>query len=201
MSTSKETGGAKARPAAKSGVDKDQRADASGRDEAATPVSDPNASVTDERNGSAKYVSESQLTTEAIIQRRTATIDGGPEWPADGKYHKVFTVATPRVSTGKVPELDWDAEEHEAMHEANKVAVLQEALNRGLHPRGEAEFVGPLDGSDPEAGQVGLEYTVEVVPATSDGEEAANTYTPSAALADQGGSSLPEFNAGQDERK
>ena len=186
---------------AKSNLDKDERADAPRGDETSTEVSDPNASVRDERNGATKYVSEANLTTEAIIQRRTSTLDGGPEWPADGRYHKVFNIATPRTSTGKPPELDWNDDQHRAMHEANKVAVLQEALNRGLHPRGEAEFVGQLGDTDESSGSASLEYQVEVVPATIDGEEAAGTYTPSAAIADQGGSTLPEFNAGQDERK
>lgn len=186
---------------AKPDLDKDERTDPAGGEPAATEVSDPNTSVVDERNGAAKYVSEGQLSTEAVIQRRTSTIDGGPLWPADGRYHKVFNIATPRTSTGKLPELDWNDDQHLAMHEANKVAVLQEALNRGLHPRGEAEFVGQLGDADEASGSASLEYQVEVVPATVDGEEAANTYTPSAAIADQGGSTLPGFNAGVDERK
>lgn len=185
----------------KSDLDKNERTEPAGGKPAATSVSDPDTSVVDERNGATKYASEAQLTTEAVIQRRTSTIDGGPLWPADGKYHKVFNIATPRTSTGKPPELDWNSDEHLSMHEANKVAVLQEAMNRGLHPRSPAEFVGQLGDTDASSGSASLEYTVEVVPATIDGEEAANTYTPSAALADQGGSTLPEFNDGQDERK
>lgn len=192
---SKSTSGTKAATETKSTVDAPTRA------ASATEVIDPNTSVVDERNGAAKYVSEAQLSTEAVIQRRTSTLDGGPLWPADGRYHKVFNIATPRTSTGKPPELNWNAPEHDAMHEANKVAVLQEAMMRGLHPRGEAEFVGQLGDADEASGSASLEYQVEVVPATVDGEEAANTYTPSAAIADQGGSTLPEFNAGVDERK
>lgn len=192
---SKSTSGAKAATETKSTVDAPTGAASS------TEVSDPNTSVVDERNGAAKYVSEGNLSTEAVIQRRTSTIDGGPLWPADGRYHKVFNIATPRTSTGKLPELNWNDDQHRAMHEANKVAVLQEAMMRGLHPRGEAEFVGQLGDADEASGSASLEYQVEVVPATVDGEEAANTYTPSAAIADQGGSTLPEFNAGVDERK
>ena len=157
-------------------------------------VEDPDLSTENERQGAPGFVSEDQLTTNAVIQRRTSTIDGGPQWPADGRYHKVFTVATPRLSNGKVPELDWNDDQHRSMHEANKVAVLQEALNRGLHPKAEARFEGALEATLAEeaAASASLEYSVEVVPATEDGEEAAATYTPSAALADQGGTTLSE---------
>ena len=157
-------------------------------------VDDPDLSTEDERQGAPGFVSEDQLSTNAVIQRRTSTIDGGPQWPADGRYHKVFTVATPRLSTGKAPELDWNDDQHRAMHEANKVAVLQEAINRGLHPKAEARFEGQLEATLAEeaAASASLEYSVEVVPATEDGEEAASTYTPSAALVDQGGTTLPE---------
>ena len=62
------------------------------------------------------------------------------------------------------------------MHEANKLAVLQDALNRGLHPQEEARFDGAQDTRGTE-----LVYSVTVIPATSD-ERAAATVTPSAAL-------------------
>jgi len=186
--------------AAKPDLDQNERTDETGRDDASAQVTDPNKSVDDERQGAPGFVPEQSLTTEAVIQRRTSTIDGGPEWPADGKYHKVFNVATPRLSNGRHPELDWNADEHEAMHEANKVAVLQEAMARGLHPRNEARFVGPMGDPDEASASAALEYEVEVVPATTDGEEAAATYTPSAALADQGGTSLPDSDNWSDKR-
>jgi hypothetical protein len=201
-STSKETGASRTGTPAKTGVDKDQRTDAPGRDETSTEVSDPNASAVDPRNDAPGFVDEPALSTEAVIQRRTSTIDGGPEWPADGRYRKVFTVVVPRVSTGADLELDWNSDEHDTMHEANKVATLQEALFRGLHPQGEARFDGQEGDTDPRSyGSATLVYSVEVVPATDEGTEAAATYTPSFAIKDQGGSTLAEGDAWSDDRK
>jgi len=182
-------------------VQKDSKAPAHKAEKPKDEPVDVNSSVKDERTGAKGFVSEAQLSTEQVVQRRTSTVDGGPEWPADGRYRKVFTVQVPRVSSGTVDDLDWSDSQHDAMHEANKVAVLQEALNRGLHPQEEAQFDGPLgDSSDDASGTDTLVYSVKAIPAASEGDVAAKAYTPSAALADQGGSTLPEFN-GQDERK
>jgi hypothetical protein len=162
-----------------------------------------NASVVDERTGAPGFVDEPALTTEQVVQRRTSTVDGGPEWPADGRYRKVFTIQVPRTSTpGADPKVDWNDDQHQAMHEANKVAVLQEALLRGLHPQAEAVFDGPLDQNVAEeaAASVSLVYSVEAIPAAGD-EVAASAYTPSAALADQGGTTLPEGDTWDDARK
>jgi hypothetical protein len=149
------------------------------------PQTDPvNDSYTDAR-GTTRFRPESDLTTEEVIQRRTTTVAGEREYPPDGRYYRVFNVEVPRTSTpGPDPEVDWSDDQHSAMHEANKVAVLQEALNRGLHPQAAARFDGArkVDG--------GLVYSVEVIPATDD-ERAAETVTPSKAIADQGGTTLP----------
>jgi hypothetical protein len=177
-----------------------QKADTTAKEPEVEPV---NESVVDERTGAPGFVDEPALTSEQVVQRRTSTLDGGPEWPADGRYRKVFTVAVPRTSTpGRDPEVDWSDSQHDAMHEANKVAVLQEALNRGLHPRAEAQFDGPVDQNVAEeaAASVSLVYSVEAVPAADD-ETAASAYTPSAALADQGGSTLPEGTPWDDKRE
>jgi hypothetical protein len=125
---------------------------------------------------------ESDLTTEQVIVRRT---DG--EWPPDGRFYRVFRIE-PVVSSqpGQTVAQDWTLPEHEAMHEANKLAVLQDALNRGLHPQEEARFDGAQD-----TGGTELVYSVSVIPATSD-ERAAATVTPSAALSAHGGTSAPD---------
>ena len=141
-----------------------------------------------------RFPEENELTDAQIVQRRTPDIDGRPLWPADGRFHRAFNVETPRVSSRDQADAtsDWWSSDHDAMHEANKVAVLNEALNLGLHPRGEATF----DGAGPKndlTGTVALSYSVEAVPASSESPaEAATAFTPSKALAEQGGSTLPD---------
>ena len=145
------------------------------------------------RPGQPREVAETALTDHEIVQRRTPTQDGGPEWPLDGRFRKVFHIQAARVSRPDIaePTDSWHGPEYDSMHEANKLAVLQDALNHGLHPRGEAELD---DATEPDgSGMSALTYSVECVPASTEApEEAALAYTPSAALADQGGTSLVE---------
>lgn len=63
-------------------------------------------------------------------------------------------------------------------HEPNKVGVLQEAVQRGLHPRGDVSF----DGAETLGDGVSrlLRYSVEVVAAATDSEP-EKTTTPRAA--------------------
>lgn len=61
------------------------------------------------------------------------------------------------------------------LHDPNKLAVLQEAIQRGLHPRGDVSFDGSELLGDGVSYQ--LRYSVEVVPAAVDGE-AEKTTTP-----------------------
>jgi hypothetical protein len=59
---------------------------------------------------------------------------------------------------------DWyDAE---AAHVANKAAVANEAIQRGLHPRGDVRFDGAED--HPDGHSVTLTYSVETVPSSID---------------------------------
>lgn len=153
------------------------------------------------RPGQPREVPETELTDHEIVQRRTPTVDGGPEWPADGRFRKVFHIAAARVSRPDIgePTDNWHGPEYDSMHEANKVAVLQDALNHGLHPRGEAELD---DATEPDGnGMADLTYSVECVPASTEPTEdtAALTYTPSQAIADQGGSTLVEADGGPPE--
>ncbi len=147
---------------------------------------------------------EAGLSDEQIVYRRTANKnpeDPEDNWPLDGRYRRVFNVAVPRVSTGELAELDWSDDVHDAMHRANEVGVLQEALNKGLHPRGEARFDGPLGDVDKASGVQALVYSVEVVPASVEApEDAALAYTPSAALVDMGGSTVPDAGPAGDDR-
>lgn len=58
----------------------------------------------------------------------------------------------------------WDADGYE--HTANKAGVTGEAIQRGLHPRGDVSF----DGSEeqPDGLSLTLAYSVETVPASVD---------------------------------
>lgn len=103
--------------------------------------------------------------------------------PADNRYHMFFTV----TATSD----DWEAPEHDSMHNANRLAILESALHHGLHPQGEASY----DGAEEIPGNRGrhttkLLYSVEVVPA--DQADAPATTTVSKVLKDHGGKSTAE---------
>ena len=51
-------------------------------------------------------------------------------------------------------------------HTANKAGVVNEAIQRGLHPRGDVAFDGAED--QPDGVSVALAYSVETVPASVD---------------------------------
>lgn len=76
----------------------------------------------------------------------------------------------------------WTGEEYQ--HEANKAGVANEAIQRGLHPRGEATF----DGSEehPDGLSLILTYSVETVPASVD-HHPEDTTTPRDVIEDAGG--------------
>jgi hypothetical protein len=58
----------------------------------------------------------------------------------------------------------WDAEGYE--HTANKAGVVNEAIQRGLHPRGDVSFDGAE--GQPDGVSLSLTYSVETVPASVD---------------------------------
>lgn len=90
----------------------------------------------------------------------------------DGFFAKIFSVHNRSHTSG----LDADHE----YHRRNMVAVIQDALQRGLHPKGEPELVGERPHpSDPDT--TDLEYRVQVVPAIVD-HEPGLTATPSVEL-------------------
>lgn len=121
-------------------------------------------------------VSVDQLSTEGEIAARTA-----PDAEVGTKFRKTFVISKKGFDLG-APQDD--------MHRANCVATLQEALNRGLHPKGEASYVGDDQLTD---GSEALHYEVEVVLASED-EDPASTYTPSFAIDDMGGSTVQADN-------
>jgi hypothetical protein len=76
----------------------------------------------------------------------------------------------------------WTGEEYQ--HEANRAAVANEAIQRGLHPRGEATFDGAED--HPDGASVTLTYSVETVPSSID-HSPEDTTTPRDVIEDAGG--------------
>ncbi|MGC5565333.1 hypothetical protein ACPYPG_21195 [Streptomyces sp. FR-108] len=112
-----------------------------------------------------------QAPADAVVAARSA--DG----PDDGRFHKHFVVQA----------RSWNGDD--GVHAANKVAVLQEALLRGLHPRGDVHFDGDEDHQDGKS--LVLKYSVGVLPAAYDDQPAA-TKTPEKALKDLGGSTQVE---------
>ncbi|MEU1272986.1 hypothetical protein [Streptomyces sp. NPDC005799] len=82
------------------------------------------------------------------------------------------------VSSGNWPDGD------DAAHEANKAAVLNEAIQRGLHPRGDVSFDGATEHVDSVS--TVLTYSVETVPASVD-HTPQETTTPRDAIEDAGG--------------
>jgi hypothetical protein len=63
----------------------------------------------------------------------------------------------------------------EAEHTANKAGVASEAIQRGLHPRGDVRFDGAED--HPDGLSLTLTYSVDTVPASVD-HNPADTTTP-----------------------
>lgn len=63
----------------------------------------------------------------------------------------------------------------DAEHAANKAGVANEAIQRGLHPRGEVSFDGAEDHPDGES--MILTYSVDTVPASVD-DTPQDTTTP-----------------------
>jgi hypothetical protein len=64
-------------------------------------------------------------------------------------------------------------------HTANKAGVVNEAIQRGLHPRGDVSFDGAEDQTDGQS--LTLTYSVETVPASVD-HAPEDTTTPRAVI-------------------
>lgn len=125
-----------------------------------------------------KVADVNDLATNLEVQARQPE-----DVPADNRYHQHFVVSA-------VSE-DWESPEHDSMHNANRLAVLESALHHGLHPQGEARY----DGAEEIPGNRGrhtsrLFYSVEVVPA--DQADAPHTTTVSSVLKAHGGTSQAE---------
>lgn len=93
---------------------------------------------------------------------------------------------------------DAGAENSEPQHEANRANVLEDAIQRGLHPRGEVRFDGAKDiTSEPaEPGRryfplVELTYSVETIPAVVDTQPVETTTPRDQIVSDDGSTSTP----------
>ncbi len=102
----------------------------------------------------------------AEVQKRQPDSDDGD------RFEKVFAV-------GRVGIADDDP-----IHRQNAVAVVQEAIQRGLHPRGDVYLIDAVEVDERNAPgpsrvqQTDLRYAVDVVPASVD-TDAEDTTTPS----------------------
>lgn len=79
---------------------------------------------------------------------------------------------------------DWSGDDDPARHDANAAVVSNEAIQHGLHPRGDVSFDGAQDHPDGES--ITLTYSVEVVPASVD-YASQDTTTPHDILAEGDG--------------
>jgi hypothetical protein len=118
----------------------------------------------------AKKAAESKSSSEVVAEK------SGPDAKPDGKFRKTFNVqVTPFTQLS-------DVQGDDVMHEANKLATLQEALNRGVHPKGEPELESTEVGEEHlNSATVKFTYAVEAVAAFAD-LDAPGTTTPAEML-------------------
>jgi hypothetical protein len=126
---------------------------------------------------------------ERLEQEQFPAKSGAPEVEVD-KRSADGSEGTRFVKEFVVLARDWTGEEYQ--HEANKAGVANEAIQRGLHPRGDISF----DGSDdhPDGVSLTLTYSVDTVPASVD-HHPEDTTTPRDVIEAAGGdtsSSKPE---------
>lgn len=77
----------------------------------------------------------------------------------------------------------WPARDEDEAHKANAAAVANEAIQRGLHPRGVATFDGTEEHHDGLS--LTLRYSVQVVPSSVD-DQPQDTTTPRDVLTGNG---------------
>jgi hypothetical protein len=118
---------------------------------------------------------------EQLQQRQFPAKAGAPEVEVD-KRSVDGSEGTRFVKEFVVLGRDWTGEEYQ--HEANKAGVSNEAIQRGLHPRGDVSFDGAED--HPDGQSVTLTYSVDTVPASVD-HHPQDTTTPRDIIEDAGG--------------
>lgn len=122
----------------------------------------------DEATARAKQFPAKAGAPEAEVDERSA--DG-----AEGTRHvKEFVVLSAH----------WPGTGEEEAHAANRAAVVNEAIQRGLHPRGDVSFDGSAEHGDGVS--TVLTYSVETVPASVD-HTPQDTTTPRDVIEEVGG--------------
>jgi hypothetical protein len=119
-------------------------------------------------------------TEEQLRQRQFPAKAGAPDVEVDERSPD-GAEGTRHVKEFVVLGDNWTGEEYQ--HEANKAAVANEAIQRGLHPRGEASFDGAEDHEDGVS--LVLTYSVETVPSSID-DRPEDTTTPRDVIEDDG---------------
>ncbi|MFJ8995597.1 hypothetical protein ACIRQH_34980 [Streptomyces sp. NPDC102279] len=120
-------------------------------------------------------------TEEQLRKQQFPAKAGAPDVEVDER--------SPDGSTGTRHEKEfvvlgdhWTGEDYQ--HEANKAAVANEAIQRGLHPRGDVSFDGAED--HPDGLSLTLAYSVETVPSSID-HRPEDTTTPRDVIVGDGG--------------
>lgn len=100
--------------------------------------------------------------------------------------------ASKGTTFGKTFVIAGELSKDHPQHEHNCIRVLEEALQRGLHPKGEAKLAKSEKVDEDRRGAVSTAYTyaVEVEPAVTD-TEAHKTVTPSSGLNKQAATDQP----------
>jgi hypothetical protein len=132
--------------------------------------------VATRKTNSSKTSTEAQAPKgedrEQLRQRQFPAKAGAPEVEVDERSAD-GAEGTRHVKEFVVPAARWTGEDYQ--HEANRAGVVNEAIQRGLHPRGDVSF----DGQEEHADGVSLvlTYSVETVPSSVD-DQPEDTTTP-----------------------
>ncbi|MDQ0758701.1 hypothetical protein [Streptomyces canus] len=111
-------------------------------------------------------------TEEQLRQRQFPAKAGAPDVEVDERSPD-GSKGTRHVKEFVVRADTWTGEDYQ--HEANRAALVGEAIQRGLHPRGDVSFDGQEE--HPDGKSLVLTYSVETVPSSID-DKAEDTTTP-----------------------
>jgi hypothetical protein len=132
--------------------------------------------VATRKTSSSKTSTETQAPKsedrEQLRQRQFPAKAGAPEVEVDERSAD-GAEGTRHVKEFVVPAARWTGEDYQ--HEANRAAVVNEAIQRGLHPRGDVSFDGQEE--HPDGVSLVLTYSVETVPSSVD-HQPEDTTTP-----------------------